>query len=100
MDAKEAIYHAKEALEQCEKKTAYKQAEFYKVAIEALEKVETLEAENAKLKEKEIPKEPICEDYAFKCPSCKSNLSLKESDDGDYFHADYCTDCGQKICWY
>ena len=74
--------------------------EALEIAISALEKVETIEAENARLREKQTPKEPInkdlchydegslCIHFEHYCPVCKH---LVES------VYDYCGFCGQAI---
>ena len=67
--------------------------EFCEVAISALEKVETLEAENARLREKETPKEhgPVSwniDRWSIHCPSCDAEID----DDSDF-----CKCCGQAI---
>ena len=67
------------------------------LAISALEKVETLEAENARLREKETPKEAISTGYwqvhrggrlLVECPSCGGKIGYLEK---------FCSECGQAI---
>ena len=97
--------NAKEAIEYLQKTTIIfsRQSgkslwqEAHKMAISALEKVETLEAENARLREKETPKKPV--DY--KCPCCGESVFL-ETRAGWYqveHHLKVCEKCGQKIDW-
>jgi len=74
MDAKEAIAalnagitEAKEHYERRKDEDDVTMIELFSVCVEALEKVETLEAENARLREKETPKEEAADD----CRQCK-----------------------------
>ena len=95
---------AKEAIEEFNK---YKSAGFNNyaqpsgmavmLAFEALEKVETLEAENARLRERETPKEAISTGYwqvniggrlLVECPSCGGKIGYLEK---------FCSECGQAI---
>ena len=66
------------------------------VAISALEKVETLEAENVRLREKETPKEPryVKEGYAY-CPNCGDNVNQWLGD--EFISYKFCSNCGQAI---
>ena len=66
------------------------------LAFEALEKVETLEAENARLREKETPKEPryVKEGDAY-CPICGDNVNEWLGD--EFISYKFCPDCGQAI---
>lgn len=67
----------------------------YELAVEALEKVETLEAENARLREKETPKEPYSQEWAefdTKEGVCNCGWLIRDSQR-------YCPDCGQKLDW-
>ena len=68
----------------------------YELAVEALEKVETLEAENARLREKETPKEPryVKEGYAY-CPICGDNVNQWFGD--EFISYKFCPNCGQPI---
>ena len=94
MDAKEAInilakmqnYDSEENVEALEK------------AINALEKVETLEAENARLREKETPKEPryVKEGYAY-CPNCGDNVNEWLEYQNEFISYKFCSNCGQAI---
>ena len=96
MDAKEAI----NILAKMQNYDSKRNVEALEMAISALEKVPLLEAENARLREKEIPKEPIkknlshyeegslCIHFEHYCPVCKH---LVES------VYDYCGFCGQAI---
>lgn len=64
-----------------------------KIAISALEKVETLEAENARLREKETPKAlkmngEMNGDW-LSCPNCGYNFAGSIPN--------YCRDCGQRF---
>lgn len=65
----------------------------HELAVEAFKKVPTLEAENARLKEKEKPKEhgPVSwniDRWSIHCPSCDAEID----DDSDF-----CKCCGQAI---
>ena len=93
MDAKEAI----NILAKMQNYDSKRNVAALELAISALEKVETLEAENARLREKETPKEPI--DY--KCPCCGESVFLKTRA-GWYqveHHLKVCEKCCQKIDW-
>ena len=102
MDAKEAIEYFKE-VEFIDKwgpdeagngDSLIKQANDARLtAISALEKVETLEAENARVRERETPKEhgPVSwniDRWSIHCPSCGAEID----DDSDF-----CKWCGQAI---
>lgn len=64
-------------------------------------KMETLEAENARLREKETPKEPTnkftdIDEQGFEvecggCPNCKMEVNFDDNE--------YCPYCGQKLNW-
>ena len=73
------------------------------LAISALEKVETLEAENARLRERETPKEPIMKEGNNRDLFC-SICGARVSDVADrIINSDnlqkYCGVCGQKLDW-
>ena len=95
-DRHKGFYDTADAKEDVEKELAG-----INVAISALEKVETLEAENARLREKETPKEPIYvkEGDAY-CPICGDSVNAWL---GDQFISDefisykFCSNCGQAI---
>lgn len=64
---------------------------------DVLEKVEQLEKENKKFKEKQTPKRPKkvaldMQDFTtyFECPTCHTHEKCKSS---------YCRWCGQKLDW-
>ena len=61
------------------------------LAISALEKVETLEAENARLREKETPKKPKYINNGCNCQCCDRRLpdAILQC----------CPYCGQRIDW-
>ena len=89
MDAKEAI----NILAKMQNYDSKENVEALEIAISALEKVETLEAENARLREKETPKEhgPVSwniDRWSIHCPSCDAEID----DDSDF-----CKCCGQAI---
>ena len=86
MDAKEAI----NILAKMQNYDSKENVEALEIAISALEKVETLEAENARLKEKETPKEPVKYNNFHRCPSCEEGLLPKQN---------FCDECGQKLDW-
>ena len=97
MDAKEAIENLKNYPMYNYYFPDTKISQATRLAISALEKVETLEAENARLREKETPKEPV--DY--KCPCCGESVFLKTRA-GWYqveHHLKVCEKCCQKIDW-
>lgn len=88
MDAKEAIDRIKNGTG-----TFDEWHEARRLAISALKKVETIEAENARLREKETPKEhgPVSwniDRWSIHCPSCDAEID----DDSDF-----CKCCGQAI---
>ena len=97
MDAKEAI----NILAKMQNYDSKRNVEALELAISALEKVETLEAENARLREKETPKEPryVKEGDAY-CPICGDSVNAWL---GDQFISDefisykFCSNCGQAI---
>ena len=71
------------------------------LAISALEKVETLEAENARLREKETPKEPryVKEGDAY-CPICGDSVNAWLGDEfisDEFISYKFCSNCGQAI---
>ena len=94
MDAKEALIILKSHPVWCTAYPAQKCDEATELAISALEKVETLEAENARLRERETPKEPVQKEdsaygWAWYCPNCGVFI-----DPSTYKH---CPECGQAI---
>ena len=95
MDAKEAIVYMKKARSlHIERYGDNKKICLYDMAISALEKVETLEAENARLRERETPKEPTDKRYwhggllGAKCPNCQKIIGGYEK---------FCPNCSQAI---
>ena len=90
MDAKEAI----EILAKMQNYDTKRNVEALEIAISALEKVPVLEAENARLREKETPKEPTNKRYwhggllGAKCPNCQKTVGGYEK---------FCINCGQAI---
>ena len=99
MDAKEAI----NILAKMQNYDSKKNVEALDLAINALEKVETLEAENARLREKETPKEPIMKEGNNRDLFC-SICGARVSDVADrIINSDnlqkYCGVCGQKLDW-
>ena len=75
----------------------------HELAVEALEKVPTLEAENARLREKETPKEPIMKEGNNRDLFC-SICGARVSDVADrIINSDnlqkYCGVCGQLLDW-
>ena len=92
MAAKEAI----NILAKMQNYDSKENVEALEIAIDALEKVETLEAENARLKEKETPKEPrhVKEGYAY-CPTCGDNANEWLGD--ELISYKFCSNCGQAI---
>ena len=102
MDAKEAIrilgkmYKAQPINERLSIENAA-----LSTAISALEKVETLEAENARLREKETPKEPryVKEGDAY-CPICGDSVNAWLGDEfisDEFISYKFCSNCGQAI---
>ena len=99
-----------EVLQSISKDVTFNQEEFYNkdlkelcqkeidslgLAISALEKVETLEAENARLREKETPKAIKQRAYNFRGEEvgvCPNNHKVQVYDN-------YCHICGQKLEW-
>ena len=103
MDAKEALKILRSHPKWCSEYPYQKCAEATDLGIEALEKVETLEAENARLREKETPKEPIMKEGNNRDLFC-SICGARVSDVADrIINSDnlqkYCGVCGQKIDW-
>lgn len=93
MDAKEAITGIKIL---CAISTSSKKMnDAINEAISALEKVETLEAENARLREKETPKEPTKDGRCYKCTCGYPLYSGKAFANREKF----CSRCGQAIDW-
>ena len=94
MDAKEAIKNLK----------VLRDFPFIKItdgtaaaAISALEKVETLEAENARLRERETPKEVIAKGMELMCSNCNEVLMVECDFGQDISLPKYCWNCGQAI---
>ena len=99
MDAKEAIrYMVKQKVDCATRYGDNRVMACYQMAIEALEKVETLEAENARLREKETPKEPryVKEGYAY-CPNCGDNVNEWLEYQNEFISYKFCSNCGQAI---
>ena len=104
MDAKEALRYFKEiefvdlGVDEAGREDPHivQAREAKQAAIEALEKVETLEAENARLREKQTPKEPryVKEGYAY-CPICGDNVNQWLGD--EFINYKFCPECGQAI---
>ena len=96
MDAKEAIeYLQKTTIIFSRQSGQSLWQEAHKMAISALEKVETLEAENARLREKETPKAIKQRAYNFRGEEvgvCPNNHKVEIYDN-------YCHICGQKLDW-
>ena len=92
MDAKEAI----NILAKMQNYDSKRNVEALELAISALEKVETLEAENARLREKETPKEPryVKEGDAY-CPICGDSVNAWLGD--EFISYKFCSNCGQAI---
>ena len=89
-DRHKGFYDTADAKEDVEKELAG-----INVAISALEKVETLEAENARLREKETPKAIKQRAYNFRGEEvgvCPNNHKVQVYDN-------YCHICGQKLEW-
>ena len=102
MDAKEAIErlknYPKDSITGTGKLVLSSEIE---LAISALEKVETLEAENARLREKETPKEPryVKEGDAY-CPICGDSVNAWLGDEfisDEFISYKFCSNCGQAI---
>ena len=104
MDAKEAIEYMKKARSlHVERYRDSEKIGLYNNVIDALEKVETLEAENARLRGKETPKEPIMKEGNNRDLFC-SICGARVSDVADrIINSDnlqkYCGVCGQKLDW-
>ena len=96
MDAKEAIENLKNYPMYNYYFPDTKISQATRLAISALEKVETLEAENARLREKETPKEAryVKEGYAY-CPICGDNVNEWLGD--EFISYKFCSNCGQAI---
>ena len=97
-DRHKGFYDTADAKEDVEKELAG-----INVAISALEKVETLEAENARLREKETPKKPIMKEGNNRDLFC-SICGARVSDVADrIINSDnlqkYCGVCGQLLDW-
>ena len=91
MNAKEAI----NILAKMQNYDSKRNVEALEIAISALKKVETLEAENARLREKEtakkfIKKQPYMS--VLHCPTCNDMVSEKQA-------PHYCPECGQHFDW-
>ena len=89
MNAKEAI----NILAKMQNYDSKRNVEALEIAISALEKVPVLEAENARLREKETPKEHNqprwnIDRWTINCPGCDGEID----DDSDF-----CKWCGQAI---
>ena len=97
MDAKEAI----NILAKMQNYDSKRNVAALELAISALEKVETLEAENARLREKEVPKEPryVKEGDAY-CPICGDSVNAWLGDEfisDEFISYKFCSNCGQAI---
>ena len=90
MDAKEAIEQFNKYKNAGFNNYAQPKGEAIMLAFEALEKVETLEAENARLREKETPQKPKEKPQGgiIKCPVCGEFIN---------WYAHFCWNCGQAI---
>ena len=108
MDAKEALRYFKEiefvdlGVDEAGREDPHivQAREAKQAAISALEKVETLEAENVRLRERETPKEPIRKEGARLCPNCNhyiGNLAYDSRCGYTYKPTNYCSGCGQAI---
>ena len=98
MDAKEAIEYMKKARSlHVERYRDSEKIGLYNNAIDALEKVETLEAENARLREKETPKEPINKEMELMCPNCNEVLMIECDFGQEISMPKHCWACGQAI---
>ena len=106
MDAKEAIEIVKEnilQIKELQNMFTGKINTKFLMAIEALEKVEALYEENARLRKKETPKEPIMKEGNNRDLFC-SICGARVSDVADrIINSDnlqkYCGVCGQKLDW-
>ena len=112
MDAKEAIWNLKDLKNDNQKLAKYRgdiatilKYDRYNnaidIALSALAKVETLEAENARLREKETPKEPryVKEGDAY-CPICGDSVNAWLGDEfisDEFISYKFCSNCGQAI---
>ena len=95
MDAKEAIENLKNYPMYNYYFPDTKISQATRLAISALEKVETLEAENVRLREKETPKAIKQRAYNFRGEEvgvCPNNHRVQVYDN-------YCHICGQKLDW-
>ena len=104
MDTKEAIKYLKSMLFTSDmSESTLKAIAVNKMAISALEKVETIEAENARLREKETPvkirteTEEIYEPYDDVPIDRKVNLYCGKCGKPLNAYHDYCYWCGQAI---
>ena len=98
MDAKEAIeYLQKTTIIFSRQSGQSLWQEAHKMAISALEKVETLEAENARLRERETPKEPINKEMELMCPNCNEVLMIECDFGQEISMPKHCWACGQAI---
>lgn len=96
MDAKEAIEYLNKQKTDCANSYGDNRViECYKTAISALEKVPVLEVENARLREKETPKEPTKDGRCYKCTCGYPLYSGKAFANREKF----CSRCGQAIDW-
>ena len=85
MDAKEAI----NILAKMQNYDSKRNVEALEIAISALERVPVLEAENARLREKEIPKALKMNGDWLSCPNCGCNFAGSIPN--------YCRECGQRF---
>lgn len=60
------------------------------IVCNTAKRVETLKAENARLREKETPKVPVKYNNFHICPNCEEVLLPKQN---------FCDECGQKLDW-
>ena len=116
MDAKEAIEEIKSIKQRTQnyydrhkdffniegtKKETENELNSLSLAISALEKVETLEAENARLKEKETPKKANDQYGYYYCPQCHNQITTEvfndETQEHEYAPMKFCPYCGQAI---
>ena len=95
MDAKEAIEYFQFVVKMGEFYCPSEPLNAYKLAVEALEKVPTLEAENARLRERETPKKPTKDGRCYKCTCDYPLYSGKAFANREKF----CSRCGQAIDW-
>lgn len=90
MDAKEAIEYLKSMLFPSDmSESTLKAIAVNRMAISALEKVPVLEAENARLEERETPKTLKMNGDWLSCPNCGCNFAGSIPN--------YCRECGQRF---